>query len=203
VTFETDLDRYEEVTLGLRGRHQVMNASLAIRLAESEQRFQIPRAAIIQGLEVASHAGRLELWEGQPPLLFDGAHNPAGARALRDYLDEFITVPLTLVFGAMRDKDLSVMTSELFPVASRLVLTQPENTRAAPVAELTTFISEAIDQQTVIVEAAAGSALRRACAVTPPEGLICITGSLYLIGEIQTILSQTANEQFANWKPRH
>lgn len=203
VTFETDQDRYADVALGLRGRHQIINASLAIRLAESERRFQISRSAIILGLERARHAGRLELWEGQPALLFDGAHNQQGAQALRDYLDEFVTAPVTLVFGAMRDKDLREMANKLFPVARRLVLTQPENPRSATVAEAATFIPEQIDPQTVIIEAAATAALQRAHAVTPPDGLVCVTGSLYLIGEIQTILSRSADTQFANWKLRH
>jgi hypothetical protein len=92
-------------------------------------------------------------------LLFDGAHNPAGARALREYLDEFVAVPVTLVFGAMRDKDLSEMSNELFPAADRIILTQPKNARAATIEELATFISEMIDPQTVIVETTPGVAL--------------------------------------------
>ena len=119
------------------------------------------------------------------------------------YLDEFVAGPVTLVFGAMRDKDLSEMSNELFPAADRIILTQPKNPRAATIEELATSIPEMIDPQTVIVETTPGVALHRACLVTPPEGLVCVTGSLFLIGEIQTILSQAANEQFANWKRRH
>lgn len=203
VTFVTGHARYEEVTLGLRGRHQVINASVAIRLAESERRFQIPQSLIIQGLELARHAGRLELWQGQPALLFDGAHNTQGARALRDFLDEFATAPVTLVFGAMRDKDLREMANELFPAASRLVLTRPDNPRAASTAELKTFIPQGIDPQMAVSEETALAALRRALTLTPRAGLICITGSLYLIGEIQITLSRTGDTEFANWKLRH
>ena len=91
VTIETEQDRYE-VLLGLRGRHQITNVSVAIRLAESlhARGFDISRAAIVEGIETARHAGRLELWEGRPGFLFDGAHNPSGTRALREYLDEFV-----------------------------------------------------------------------------------------------------------------
>jgi dihydrofolate synthase/folylpolyglutamate synthase len=118
VTFQTKTDRYENVFLGLRGRHQITNASVAVRLAESLRThgFDIPPAAIIAGLETANHPGRLERFEGRPSVLLDGAHNPAGAQALRDYLEEFVTSPLTLVFGAMRDKRLDAMAEVLFPL---------------------------------------------------------------------------------------
>ncbi|MEP6637313.1 MAG: folylpolyglutamate synthase/dihydrofolate synthase family protein, partial [Acidobacteriota bacterium] len=138
VTFETRKNRYEEIVLPLRGRHQVNNVALAIRLAESlrDRGFTLPYAAIIAGIESANHPGRLELWDGKPNFLFDGAHNPAGAQAIRDYLDEFVKRPVTLVFGAMRDKNLEQMASLLFPRAGRLVLTTMENPRAATVAAL-------------------------------------------------------------------
>jgi dihydrofolate synthase/folylpolyglutamate synthase len=93
-TFQTPITQYENICLGLRGRHQIVNAATAIALAEAlgECGFAIPNEAIVSGLENARHAGRLELWdEVIPPILFDGAHNPAAARALRDYLDEFVS----------------------------------------------------------------------------------------------------------------
>ena len=113
VTFETGETRYENVLLGLRGRHQIVNTSVAIRLAESLRRvgFDVPKAAIVKGIRTASHEGRLELHDGQPSLLFDGAHNPAGAQALRAFLDEFVKRPVTLVFGAMNDKRLEEIAS--------------------------------------------------------------------------------------------
>ncbi|HEX8422997.1 MAG TPA: Mur ligase family protein, partial [Pyrinomonadaceae bacterium] len=126
VTFETDSDLYEEVHLSLRGRHQATNAAVALALAEvlrDKHNFPFTHDGIIEGLETATHAGRLELQAGDPPILFDGAHNPAGARALRQYLDEFVALPVTLVFGAMRDKALREIGAALFPAAERLVLT--------------------------------------------------------------------------------
>ncbi|HUQ33313.1 MAG TPA: Mur ligase family protein, partial [Pyrinomonadaceae bacterium] len=134
VTFETQEGRYENVTLGLRGRHQITNACVAISLAEALRGsgFPISHAAIVEGLETARHAGRLELLEvGSKSILFDGAHNAAGARALREFLDEFVHAPITLVFGAMRDKDLTEIAAALFPIAHRLILTGAQNPRAA------------------------------------------------------------------------
>ena len=106
----------DRVTLALRGRHQLENAAVAIHLAEllRETGLNIPDAAIVRGLETVQHPGRLELIPHQPPFLIDGAHNPAGAESLRTYLDEFAERPLTLVFGAMRDKQLDLIGEILF-----------------------------------------------------------------------------------------
>jgi dihydrofolate synthase/folylpolyglutamate synthase len=193
VSFETKEDSYQNVLLGLRGRHQITNASIAIALAEGlrERGFHIPRAAIIEGIESAEHAGRLELQSvGASKLLFDGAHNEAGALALRIFLDEFVTAPLTLIFGAMRDKDLAEMTAALFPIAGQLILTQPSNPRAATLETLARLVPQSSDSSRITLAACASDAFHAARAQTPPHGLICVTGSLYLIGEVQEVLSQ-------------
>src|SRR5256714_4610310 len=138
VTFETPTNRYENARLGLRGRHQGTKAATAIALAKAlrERRFAISEQAIVSGLENARHPGRLELWEGQPPILFDGAHNPASAQALREYLDEFVPQPITMIFGAMRDKALKEIEAILFPAARQVILTELDNPRAASLEDL-------------------------------------------------------------------
>ena len=84
------MDTYEKLQLGLRGRHQIINVSLAIAIAESlrSQGYLIPKVAIVDGIENARHAGRLELLRAAPAILLDGAHNPAGAESLKAYLEE-------------------------------------------------------------------------------------------------------------------
>jgi dihydrofolate synthase / folylpolyglutamate synthase len=188
--FETKQDRYENVLLGLRGRHQVVNVSVAIQLAETlrERGFAISRADIIGGIESAEHAGRLEIRKGRPTILFDGAHNAASARALRDYLDEFVHAPVTLLFGAMRDKDLAEMAATLFPAAHRLILTQPDNPRAATIETLRRHVPPRLDS--TMLAATAHEALRAAREQTPPHGIICVTGSLYLVGEIKRAIDE-------------
>ncbi|HEY0097402.1 MAG TPA: folylpolyglutamate synthase/dihydrofolate synthase family protein [Pyrinomonadaceae bacterium] len=190
VTFKTGSDIYEEVRLSLRGRHQVTNAAVAIALAEvlrDEHNFPVEREQIIEGLETATHAGRLELQAGKPSLLFDGAHNPAGARALRDYLDEFVRVPVTLVFGAMRDKELDEIAATLFPAAHRLILTRPANARAATLDTLKRLAASHSVDSSPIFTSSPVEALRVAVESTPPEGIVCITGSLYLVGEVKSL----------------
>ena len=177
------------VVLGLLGRHQIDNAAVAIALAEllSAEGFAISRTAIIEGLKTATHTGRLELIPHKPSILIDGAHNPAGAQSLRDYLDEFTTRPLTLVFGAMRDKQLEQMGEILFPIADTLVLTTIDNPRSATVEQLRTA-AERFARGTILTSESSADALRTALADTPAEGLICIAGSLYLIGELRPLV---------------
>jgi dihydrofolate synthase/folylpolyglutamate synthase len=190
-TFVTPRARYENILLGLRGRHQLINACVAIRLAETlyEESPAIGHNEIIAGLESARHAGRLEIYDrAAPRILFDGAHNVAGARALREFLDEYISARVTLVFGAMRDKDLAEIAAVLFPVARRLILTQPSNPRAATPEMLAAVVPPDVDMASVRLMPDLNAALEEALEHTPVEGLICVTGSLYLVGEAQGIL---------------
>jgi dihydrofolate synthase/folylpolyglutamate synthase len=182
---------YEQISIGLRGRHQIANVSTAIALAEAlrELGFTITREAITRGVETVRHAGRLELWEGRPGILFDGAHNPAAARALRDYLDEFVKHPITMIFGAMRDKALAEMAAMLFPKADELIVTKLDNPRAATAEKLMAAVPVNFDQARVHSASSAAEAIRLAREITPPDGLICVTGSLYLVGAIQEILN--------------
>ena len=177
------------LVLGLRGRHQKDNAAVAVSLAEllRSEGFVISDSAIVDGLKTAKHAGRLELIPDKPSFLIDGAHNPAGAQSLRDYLDQLATRPLTLVFGAMRDKQLEQMGETLFPVADTLVLTTIDNPRSASLEMLQT-IGSRFAKGTVLASESSAEALRIALANTPREGLICIAGSLYLAGEMRPLI---------------
>jgi dihydrofolate synthase/folylpolyglutamate synthase len=185
-------DRYENVQLALRGRHQIENTAVAIQLAESlrSRGFTLPPAAIVRGIETASHLGRLSDHDDGRRVLLDGAHNPAAARALRDYLDEFVGEPITLVFGAMSDKRLAEIAAILFPGADRLVLTQPNNPRAAAVETLQTLAENFLPREQIIAAPRVADAMQKAREVTSPAGVICVTGSLYLVGEVSGELSR-------------
>jgi dihydrofolate synthase/folylpolyglutamate synthase len=191
VRLRTARDEYTGVRLALRGRHQLTNAAVAVALAESliEQGFKISHEDVIEGLETAEHAGRLEFdARSEPPILFDGAHNPAGARALREYFDEFVAQKVTMVFGAMRDKALAEIGSILFPAAARIVLTEPHNPRAATVEQLVRAVPAHAPSSTIALAPSVRDALTIARAQTPAGGIICVTGSLYLVGEVKSLL---------------
>lgn len=198
VRLRTARAEYAGVRLALRGRHQLTNAATAIALAEllAAEGFAISREHVVEGLETAEHAGRLELDERQQPrVLYDGAHNAAGARALRAYLDEFAPREgVTMVFGAMGDKELEEMGRALFPAARHLVLTSPVSPRAATVERLLAAVPVPPSSSTIALAPSSRDAMTIARTHTPPEGLVCVTGSLYLVGEVKAQLESNAGE---------
>jgi dihydrofolate synthase/folylpolyglutamate synthase len=192
--YESSSSTYSQLVLGLRGRHQVDNAAAAIEAAEllDDSGFPITREAIIEGLGEVNWPGRLELIEDRPAMLLDGAHNAAGARALRAYLDEFWPVPITVVFGAMGDKDIDRMAGDLFDAATTVVLTRVKDARAADNARLG---NSALNRpRNVIFTETVKQALSWARSVTPPDGLVCVAGSLHLVGEVKRLLEEADSQ---------
>ncbi len=177
------------VQLGLNGRHQVENAHTALMVASTlaiDFGFDISEDQIKAGLKHAQHPGRLERI-GR--FLLDGAHNPSGAKALRAYLDEFVSEPITLVFGAMRDKSVGGIAEVLWRRAERIILTTPANSRAMTGEELASFAPAGIGAERLIKSDNVAEAIEKAREVTPPDGLIVVTGSLYLVGEVKKLLN--------------
>lgn len=187
VNFRTREADYEQARLNLAGKHQIENAKVAVLLAEilRESGFEITPQKTIEGLRTAKHKGRLEFKDN---FLFDGAHNVSGARALREFLDEFIEQPVTMIFGAMKDKDLSEISEILFPKAAVLIFTEPDNPRAMNSEELTKFLPADFEREKAFVTNTVAEALKIARNKSGENDLICVTGSLYLIGEMQKIL---------------
>jgi dihydrofolate synthase/folylpolyglutamate synthase len=188
--YRTSRGEYD-ARLNLRGRHQITNAVVAIHIAEQLQiaGFDISPPAVVEGLGKAEWPGRLELIrlsQSQAPLLLDGAHNAAGARALRDFLDEHSrSNPITILFGAMADKAIGAIADILFPLARQIIITKIASPRAAD----PRMIAEAAHHHVVCIENAS-EALTEALRITPPDGLIVVCGSLFLVGEIKQRLGE-------------
>ena len=190
LNYESAHSQYAALQLSLRGRHQAENAAAVIEATEllSECGFAIPNEAVFEGLGSTVWPGRLELTDHSPRLLLDGAHNPAAAKRLRQYLDEFIPDPITLVFGAMADKDIAGMASELFNRAHTIVLTRVRDARAATGARMGKAALGT--SHNVIFTETVKQALSWARSITPPAGTIVITGSLHLVGEVKRLLEE-------------
>jgi dihydrofolate synthase/folylpolyglutamate synthase len=188
-TIVTPSGRYDDVALALRGRHQVDNALTAVRLLETlaaRQTFSIEPGAIRTALSETVWPARLELlkWKGRTVLL-DGAHNPAGARALAAYLAETFG-RLPVVVGVMRDKRVEEIVGALAGVASHLVFTAPSTPRAATPDELSAIgrrVARGVDLHTA---AHPMDALALARGLGDP---VVVAGSLYLCGEIRGQIS--------------
>ena len=176
------------VTPALKGRHQIENAYtavLTVSLLANDFGLDISEEQIRGGIENARHPGRLE---ARGRYLFDGAHNIGGAKALRAYLDEFVDRSITMIFGAMKDKDVHEIAEILFPVADTLILTRPNNERAIDLSELEAVADEYVEKTKIIKTSSVEEALAKAHDLTGESKLTLVTGSLYLVGEAQKIL---------------
>lgn len=173
----------------LPGAHQRINLVVAIRTLEAlaAAGIKVNLPAAVSSMSEAVWPGRLERFEGRPPLLLDGAHNPAGARALARHLEESAT-PYVLVFGAMRDKHIKEMAEELFPKARRVVATRVRMTRAAA----TEYLAEvgAALGVSVVEEPSYRRALARAVRLARQGETVVVAGSLYLVGAVRKLLLQ-------------
>jgi dihydrofolate synthase / folylpolyglutamate synthase len=170
----------------LLGRHQLRNVALAIAAAEelAQQGFPITPASVERGARETRWPGRFQVvpaTDESPQYVLDAAHNPAGVWALRSTLSAcFPDREFVLIFGAMLDKAIGEMGEILFPMASRVILTRAENPRAAAPEEIQAAIRVTSDcEPTPDV----GFALERARALAGSQGLVVITGSIYVIGE--------------------
>lgn len=181
---------FPNVSIGLKGQHQIENAETAIKIMQYLYYgcgLSFEEADLVTGLQSARHPGRLE-FHGR--YLFDGAHNVGGAKALRAYLDEFIDRSITMIFGAMKDKDVTEIAQILFPVATTLILTRPNNERSMELEELEAIANKYVDKANIIKTSTVEKALAKARALSGKRKIILITGSLYLVGEAQTLLSK-------------
>jgi len=186
LTVRTHGRTYGPAVLGLRGRHQIDNAVIATLILDRLQgsTLAVDRVAIEAGLREARWPGRLDLvaLDGRS-VLIDGAHNPAGAKALASYLFEMHPERLPIVFGVMADKDARAMLAELLPIAAPLILTRAPGKRGADPDALATMVDTATT--VVLVEPVIERAMAAAWAA---RDAIVVAGSLYLAGEVYRLL---------------
>ena len=174
------LREYDSLQVPLMGRHQVLNAVTAVAVAEllEEKGFGVGEARIREGLAAARCPGRLQLIPARPRILVDGAHNPAGMRALRAFLEEEqLPGRLLVIFGVLKDKAWERMLGLLTPLVSSVVLTRPESDRGAEPRELATVASGYFQEVRVAESMAEALAMARALAAS--DDTILVTGSLY------------------------
>jgi dihydrofolate synthase / folylpolyglutamate synthase len=179
--------RLEPVRLNLvcplAGEHQVENAVTAARALD---RLGVPPAVIEQGIAAAQWPGRLERVSERPEIIVDGAHNPAGARALAAYITRFYAGRrVRLIFGAMRDKAVAEIGGILFPLAAEVIVTAPRQSRALSPEAMRDIVDSIQLRVAPDLEAALESVGDAA-----PEDVVFITGSLFLVAEARQLLIQ-------------
>ena len=160
----------------LAGAHQIENTKTAVAALGV---LNVDPA----GIRSTIWPGRLERVAEKPDIVLDGAHNPAGARALAAHIrSAYQGRPVWLIYGAMRDKSLHEITEILFPVADKVILTAPRNPRAVSPGALRSIAGREAEI-TVNIE----DALRIA-RTAPLDAVVVITGSLFAVGEARALL---------------
>jgi dihydrofolate synthase/folylpolyglutamate synthase len=179
--------QYDGLTCALEGRHQLDNAACALALlgAAAPKGIAVTAEAVRAGLRAVNWAGRLEVVDRRPTILLDGAHNPAAATALADSLTRsdrsHPSSPVVLVLGMMRDKDHRGFVEPLRDLVDEVVLTQADLPRAATAQELRASLEGLLPHPHLVPSISDAMALARQLAT--PDGLVCVTGSLMLVGE--------------------
>jgi len=182
---------WHHLQTGLLGNHQVDNAALVLAACEILNRNQtgLTRGVIQTGLLNTRWPGRLEVVGTHPDVILDGAHNLAAARKLANFLAKnFGGRSITLVIGILDDKPYRAMLKSLAPVAQRVILTRARINRALDPEKLRPAAMAGASDVTVIADVA--GALAHAVATVSPNDLVCVAGSLYVVGEAKEAIEK-------------
>lgn len=171
--------------LGLEGEHQRDNAALAVTVIDflkKDPGFSVTDLAVRKGLESVVWPGRLETVFQRPWVILDGAHNPQAMGAVRKFLEQNLKGrKLVVVFGAMADKDVEGIFSEIVPIADEFIFTAPKLKRALAPERLVEIVAPF--QKPVRVRQEVEEAVEEALKKGDPQNAILITGSLFVVGE--------------------
>lgn len=175
----TPIRQYRNLRPSLPGRHQLDNAVIAIRVAEC---LKLGREQIEHGVNSAVWPGRLERISGNPSFLLDGAHNEMAMTALCNTLEEFYPHGVPMIFACMADKDYERMLALLRSRVREMIFTKVEGSRSKDPSEL----------QALWPGSEVAHSVRDAIALARmrfnPGDTVVVCGSLYLIGEVRSML---------------
>lgn len=190
--------RFADLRTRLLGSYQPANAALAIETADAlrGRGWPVDDDAVRQGIAEAVWPGRFEIvraGEGEPTVVVDGGHNPQGARALVDSLnDVFPGRKPVFVIGVLEDKDYPAMLETVLPLGAAFVTVTPDNPRALPADKLARAIrwtgQDLLGCSACVnpyVARDMADALAKARVLAGPEGLVCAFGSLYSVGALK------------------
>jgi folylpolyglutamate synthase/dihydrofolate synthase len=182
---ENEYISYSHVKLGLLGDYQINNAATVLLACKAlrDSGVELSKKSILAGLEKVKWSGRMEIVETDPIVILDGAHNIDGIHLLAQSLEHYFkNKKLTLLIGILGDKEYEKMIEMLLPLASKIVLTEPNNSRKWDIDTLTETIANFKIE--TYREKDIEKAYSLAKSITAKEDVLCCAGSLYLIGEL-------------------
>lgn len=181
-----------DMKTNLTGRHQVDNAALALAACEimiEEKTADLSEKDIKTGLLNTKWPGRLEIVSDSPLTIVDGAHNLIAIRKLTEYLKEtYRNRNITLVTGVLDDKSYHTMFKCILPVCSRVILTEADSERSIDAEKLLSAAQKLINNAMVIKNIP--EAIEYAEKTSSPDDVICISGSLYVVGEAKEFFNK-------------
>jgi len=179
------------VKTSMLGKYQGENITLAVTAAEQLQMngTYLTDNDIIDGVSTAFNPGRMEIIAEDPTILLDGAHNPAGMQMLeRTLTEDFEYERLVLVVGILEDKDIQRMLSVIIPVSDVVIVTKSKNARACEPTVLKDRIKEIGYTKDLFVEKSLPKAIDHAKVMAGKKDVVCISGSLFTVGEARSYL---------------
>ena len=195
LTIRTPKDRYEDIFLPLHGKHQASNAAAALVAVEAFFGDQeLDYEAVLAGFNNVQSPGRCEVLHRDPTIIIDAAHNPHGARAITETIqNEFTFDEIIGIFAAMGDKDVEGALTELEKVMDSVIVTTNSSTRAMSLADLEKIATKIFGADRVFtsdsLEGAIDKAIKDAIRPLSEDSIaVLITGSVVTVGEARTIV---------------
>lgn len=189
------VEQWRDLHISLLGRHQLENGAVAATTCQLLTQNGVPvgEGDVREAFAVTTWPGRLEVLEREPLLLLDGAHNAAGAQVLRSALhDLFPQYRKTLVLGMLAEKQVAEVLAVLLPEADTLVCTAPAGGRTPPLAPAALAAQArsvadrlGLAKLRIVVQSGAWEALMWAKAQVSSDAMVCLCGSLYMVGEVR------------------
>ena len=179
------------VQTSILGGFQGENIALSIGAAEFliKKGFDISKENIIEGVKFTVNKGRMEIVSYNPCILLDGAHNIGGANALVETIkNDFEYNKLILVIGILSDKNIKEILKTIVPIGDNIVLTKSKNLRACEPIDLKNKIEELGLHKPIVIKDDIVTAVKYAKSVAKKDDLVCITGSLFTVGEARDLL---------------
>lgn len=194
--FSIENKEYKDMEIKLIGEHQVKNCITAINaieyLRKSKKVDNITDESIKAGIKETKWPGRVEKIMEKPTFIIDGAHNEDGAKSLKKVIDKYFKdKELILMLGMLEDKDIDSVLDILIPSFSKIIVTEPNNPRKITAEKL----KEKIEKYTQYVESVDNieGALNRTIEIANEDSIIISAGSLYMIGEVRTLMRKISN----------
>ena len=182
---ETDSERYPQLTLPLLGHHQFINAATAVAAIEClrQRGYIVPKDSVYAGFKNVQWHGRIQCIKSSPIVVLDGAHSPASMEALCDTLRQSYRYSrVTFIVSLMRDKNLTAIGSVISQIVDFVITTEVlNNPRVTPAEEIQRAWKSMCDKITAC--STPEKAIAKALSEASPTDLICVTGSLYLVGQ--------------------